>query len=115
MDRKRYTDNELKEMRQLKMEGKTFKEIAEIYGRTSSAVAQKFAKLGWISVLKWPPYEPESEHRVIAEETKPVTLNDFTPREIFKHLYKLGYRINKDGKIVCLVEQVVNIKDVLEN
>ena len=46
---------------------------------------------------------------------KPVkekTLDDFTPREIIRHMYNLGYRI-ENGKLVCIVHQVVNLKDII--
>lgn len=44
----------------------------------------------------------------------PVTLKDFSPREIIKHLHNLGYRIvGKDWKLVCIVEQTVNLKDII--
>lgn len=43
---------------------------------------------------------------------RPVSLSDFTPREIIKHMYKLGYRI-ENNQLVCIVKQVVNLKDVI--
>ena len=43
---------------------------------------------------------------------KPASLSDFTPREIIKHMYKLGYRI-ENNQHVCIVKQVVNLKDVI--
>lgn len=43
---------------------------------------------------------------------KEKTLKDFSPREIIKYLYDLGYRI-EDGKLVCFVKQTVNLKDII--
>lgn len=45
-----------------------------------------------------------------AQKTK--TLDDFQPRDIIKHLYKLGYRI-ENNKLVCMVKQTVNMRDII--
>ena len=50
-------------------------------------------------------------------EVKPVkekTLNDYSARELIKNLYDRGYRI-ENGKLICIVHQVVNIKDIINN
>ena len=40
------------------------------------------------------------------------TLSDFSPRDIIRHLYNLGYRI-ENNSLVCYTKQIVNIKDVI--
>lgn len=48
----------------------------------------------------------------IAKPVKEKTLNDFLPRELIKNLYERGYRI-ENGRLICIVHQVVNIKDII--
>lgn len=43
---------------------------------------------------------------------KPVSLSDFTPREIIKYMHGLGYRI-ENNQLVYYSKQVVNLKDVI--
>ena len=113
MNRKNYTQDELKEMRRLKAEGKTFAEIAKMFDRSEHAIAQKFSTLGWMGgfygVQKWET--PKEEKK---EEQPKVTLKDFQTREIIKYLYNIGYRI-ENNQLVCIVKQKVNIKDIIEN
>ena len=50
-------------------------------------------------------------------EVKPVkekTLNDYPARELIKNLYDRGYRL-ENGKLICIVHQVVNINDIIKN
>ena len=113
MNNKHYTQQELNEMRRLKAEGKTFKEIAQAFNRSEHAIAQKFSSLGWMGrfygVQKW-----DTQQEVERKEEKPkVTLKDFQPREIIKYLYSIGYRI-ENNQLVCHVKQVVNMKSILE-
>ena len=42
---------------------------------------------------------------------KQKTLNDFTPREIIKHLYDLGYRI-ENNKLYVVTRREVKLSDV---
>ena len=46
---------------------------------------------------------------------KEKTLDDFTPREIFKHLYKLGYRLKDPKSLYCIIKQPVNLEDIIHN
>lgn len=57
--------------------------------------------------------KPDKE-LMITTPVKEKTLNDFPPRDIIKHLYNLGYRI-EDGKLVCYVRQNVNVKDIINS
>lgn len=60
----------------------------------------------------------EVQNQEVVVQLKPVepvrekTLDDFQPRELIKHLYKLGYRI-EDNRLVCYVRQTVNVKDII--
>ncbi len=104
---KLFTKEELEQMRQMKNQGATYKEIGEMFGRSEATVQNKFSRLGWST-------QPQA-----AQMTPPPvrvrekTLDDFTPREIIKHLYNLGYRI-ENNQIVIVEKRVVNIKSVLE-
>jgi hypothetical protein len=52
-----------------------------------------------------------------AMQTQPVkekTLKDFQSRDMIKYLYDLGYRI-ENNQLVCLVKQVVNVKDIIHS
>lgn len=58
--------------------------------------------------------QTKPEPQVIYKEKivyKDKTLDDFTARDMIRHLYKLGYRI--DGTLYCLVKQSVNVKDII--
>ena len=48
----------------------------------------------------------------IVKPVKEKTLDDFSPRELIKNLYDRGYRI-ENGRLICIVHQVVNIKDII--
>lgn len=48
----------------------------------------------------------------VVKPVKEKTLDDFPPRELIKNLYERGYRI-ENGKLICIVHQVVNVKDII--
>ena len=101
---KKYTEQELNDMRQMKEQGATYKQIGEMLGRTELAVQQKFCEMGWTK-----PSQPA----VAGEQPKQrAKLSDFTPREIIKYLYDLGYRI-EDNRIVLVQKKYVNLKSSL--
>ena len=45
---------------------------------------------------------------------KEKTLKDFKSRDMIKYLYDMGYRI-ENNQLVCLVKQVVNVKDIIHS
>jgi hypothetical protein len=45
------------------------------------------------------------------EYVQTKTLDDFTPRQIMKHMYKLGYRVK--GELVRIVEQKICLNDII--
>ena len=88
--------------------------------------------LSWEVILKEPTLSlPEDQdikeiakamngfkNPVVNESKAPVkekTLDDFTPREIFKHLYKLGYRLKDPKSLYCIIKQPVNLEDIIHN
>ena len=70
--------------------------------------------------------KPNSETKALPAESKeeqpapapaPVkekTLKDFKSRDMIKYLYDMGYRI-ENNQLVCLVKQVVNVKDIIHS
>lgn len=103
---KLFTKEELEQMRQMKNQGATYKEIGEMFGRSEATVQNKFSRLGWST-------QPQAAQMTPPVRVREKTLDDFTPREIIKHLYNLGYRI-ENNQIVIVEKRVVNIKSVLE-
>lgn len=120
---KDYTTTELAEIKGYLKDGCNYAEIGELMGRSRKAIEQLALHQGWtrgrfressdnVSPV-WKTTVAETE--VKKSEPVPVkekTLFDFTPREIIKHMYNLGYRI-EDNKLVCIVKQVVNVKDII--
>jgi hypothetical protein len=45
------------------------------------------------------------------EYVQTKTLDDFTPRQIMKHMYKLGYRVK--GELIRIVEQKICLNDII--
>ena len=120
-----YSDWEWEEMQKMRKEGKTYREIAEKFGRTAGAVYMKFyaesgrkrkmeiEKKHKVNVII-PGDEPKKEAPVV-QPPKPVrekALHDFTPREIIRHLYEIGYRI-EDGQLIVIEKKVVNLMSVI--
>ena len=109
----------------LKREGATYREISEMLGIPYGTLsAQKYRKsiampddrgpLKKTKVKKAEHATPLSpvNHDVNAPVTvKEKTLDDFPPREIFKHLYKIGYRT--EGKIYYMKKEYVNQNSVI--
>ena len=120
---KDYTTTELAEIKGYLKDGCNYAEIGELMGRSRKAIEPLALHQGWtrgrfressdnVSPV-WKTTVAETE--VKKSEPVPVkekTLFDFTPREIIKHMYNLGYRI-EDNKLVCIVKQVVNVKDII--
>lgn len=116
---KHYTQEELEQMREMRKQGATYKEIADMFGRTENSIMVKFSTMGWSAA------NPSKANRTQAGTPKELTtvpdklvrklqLSDFEPREMIKYLYNLGYRI-KNNKLVFVTEKVVNMKAVLED
>ena len=122
---KDYTTNELAEIKGYLKDGCTIAEIAELMGRSKKSIENTILRQGWTrgrfressdnAVPVWKTMVVETENELKKAETAPVkekTLFDFAPRDMIKHLYNLGYRI-EDNKLVCVVRQVVNVKNII--
>lgn len=122
---KDYTTNELAEIKGYLKDGCSQEEIAELMGRSKKSIQNTILRQGWTkgrfressdnAVPVWKTTVVETEQELKKNEPVPVkekTLSDFTPREIIRYMYNLGYRI-EDNKLVCIVKQVVNVKDII--
>lgn len=105
--------------------GMSDKDIAYTFNRTSNAIRavrgrRERGGYKWLTDSKSKPeiknieFEVEPDQPVLVENKKPASLDDFAPRDIIKHLYNLGYRIEDNG-LVCYVKQKVLLKDILNN
>ena len=113
---KPYTQEELEQMREMRKQGATYKEIADMFGRTENAIMVKFSGMGWSvsNPSKAKRLQPKELTTVPDKLVRKLQLSDFEPREMIKYLYNLGYRI-KNNKLVFVTEKVVNMKAVLED
>lgn len=114
-----YSQKELEDLVKMHDQGATNKEIAEMLGRSEGSVATKLWQLKKtrVAVKKEAPAPaiatPQPMTKTVVIPAKQKTLDDFTPREMIQHLWKMGYRI-EDGKLVCYQRMVVNMGDVLK-
>lgn len=92
-------------MKELRKEGFSYAEIAQELGRSLDAIEGKFFILNRQE-------EKEREVNEKPESPEKKGLSDYTPREIFKYLYALGYRLDKDG-LYMLSKQRVNLQSVI--
>ena len=117
---------------QLRKEGKSYKEIQNLTGRSWQTIknwmynnVEYKDRLKGGTVINYPEHctsktTVETDINIptpktLIEDHEPVmekTLNDFTPREIIKNMYERGYRI-ENGELVCIVKQRVNLKDII--
>ena len=115
MKKKKYTVEEIFTIAEMKRNGATAREIAEKLGRTPKAISlylmhqrQKFGQSAPTRTDK----EPKEVQPAVAPKAK--TLEDFPPREMIKHLYNLGYRI--EGDELWFVQKTrVKLGDILQN
>lgn len=109
-------------MRELKIQGASYKDLAQMFDRPQNSIQIKFSELGWTGENLFnkddePVAEDKTEDTVTQDghtiRRKPQ-LSDFQPREMIKYLYNMGYRI-KNNKLMFIYEQVVNMKSILED
>lgn len=124
---KDYTTTELAEIKGYLKDGCNCAEIAELVGRSKKSIENTILRQGWTRgrfkessdnvAPVWKTTVVETQQELKKVEPVPVkekTLFDFPPRELIKHLYNLGYRIEgSDWKLVCTVKQTVNLKDII--
>lgn len=122
---KDYTTTELAEIKGYLKDGCTYAEIGELMGRSRKAIEQLVLHQGWTNgrfkessdntVPVWKTTVIKTQEELKKSEPVPIkekTLFDFMPRDMIKHLYNLGYRI-EDNKLVYIVKQTVNLKDII--
>ena len=108
----KYTKEELEQMLMLREQGATWKELSEIYGRTPHGIEQRLYTYKKERELRGGA-EPAKVEEQPKRLVKMPTLADFSPRDMIKHLYSLGYRI-ENNQLVVVQRKVVNIQDVLK-
>jgi len=119
--RKPYTADECLLILKLREDGCQANEIAEKTGRTVNAIYSFFQhyKDGNLPLRQVDKAFKEREAAVAGpkEQVAPVpvkqkTLDDFSPREMIKHLYGKGYRII-NGEIYQVVKTKINLSDII--
>ena len=110
-----YKPDEWLQMMQMRYDGKSFAEIAGAVGREEKAVTKRFYhknkeyKEFKIKMYKeTTPAVPPKTVTVVKEKT----LDDFSPRDIIKHLYNLGYRIENNA-LVYYSKQYIKLNDIV--
>ncbi len=108
-----YTNDEWQRMMKMRYEGKSMKEIADAIGRLESAVSKRFAlKSKEYKEYKIKMYTENTPAVPPPASTKEKTLSDFSPRDIIKHLYNLGYRIENNA-LVYYSKQYIKLNDIV--
>lgn len=105
----RFTNDEIATIINLKEQGLTNKDVALYTGKTEHQVRDLLFRL-----KKREKSTQKEEAKVsVPDPIRPEkTLNDFDPRDLFKQLYDLGYRIDDKG-IYVMVKQYVNLKSII--
>ena len=121
---KDFTTTEISEICSYLKDGCTYAEIGELMGRTKKSIQNLVYRNRWTdgriktvsTTHEALDMVPETKTpKILVEDHSPViekTLRDFTPREIIKYMYELGYRI-EDNQLVCIVKQKVNVKVII--
>lgn len=108
----KYTDGQRKEWLKMREEGYTYPEIALITeipeGTLRSQLSLYKKRHGIVEVPKSTETKVSDKEipKEVAVEKKPVSLSDFSSREIIKYLYSLGYRIDEGGLYVLEKKRV---------
>ena len=102
-------------------QGKSCISIAEALGRSRSCISRYFQHVKENPALlpdsvkeQHPAEIPKIVNDLTVKDDVKLSLYNFQPRDIIKHLYNLGYRID-NNRLVCLVKQPVNLKDIINN
>ena len=113
----KFTPEEDENILRLKESGYTYKQISEVLTRHS-----KEAIMNRYYYIMHTNENPNREVLQPADQAQPqpqprqsgrkVTLHDFTPREMIKHLYDLGYRL-EDGKLILVQKTVIKLGDII--
>ena len=106
--------------------GASIQDISKRVGRTTSSVRTRLNIMGLHISERDAKHKPEENvakpiknedsptpaAEAVCQPQKQKTLNDFSPREIIRHMYNLGYRI-KGGDLYQIVEKKVLLNDIL--
>ena len=117
MKGRKFTNMEEAIIKDMFHRGASAKDIAKRINRTESAIRARLCLMGLKFSERDAKHEPEPvkqntpAHEPIKVEVREKTLDDFTPRQIFKHLDKLGYRFGDE--VYCIKKVKVNIQDIL--
>ena len=103
---KRWTTEEITTIASMRAEGKPYREIAEAIGRSKHSVEQYASSLRKGTALSAEKESPARE--------KQKTLDDFTPRQMIRKLYEMGYRI-EGNELILIEKHVVNIFSILND
>ena len=103
----RYTQNEVEIIKSMRSQNVPYKKIGETLGRSEAAISLFCQRLERNIAL-----QKADEAVKLVESQK--SLKAFTPREMIKYLYSLGYRI-KNNELVVLEERKVNLLDIINN
>lgn len=61
MNHKHYTKEELAQMKKLRDEGASYKELADMFNRTEKAIGLKFCEMGWAANINTHPDKVKKE------------------------------------------------------
>lgn len=107
MNKRENYKEEMEEIIDLRNQGFKLDEIAEITGIPKGTISCRLSRLK----ASGAGMEKKEKGESNAAEVKEKTLDDFAPRDIFKHLHKLGYRL--EGKVYMMTKQYVNIQSII--
>ena len=113
---KKFSESEWHDIVEMRKEGATYRQIAEMFGRTERSIVLKFQAMGLSKKRGAKKEQPVfGEPKVITQDghrlVKVKTLDDFEPREMIRHLYKLGYRI--EGQLYHVKRTLVKLGDIV--
>lgn len=91
-------------------QGATFAEIAEMVGRSATAVGCKLNELGYFARKKESAPKPETIQVDGKTLVKVKTLDDYPARDLIKNLFDRGYRI-ENNKLYYIHKKEVNLAD----
>ena len=115
---KRYTEEDIQTWVDLKNQGISYANISKTFnipnGTIRSIISQR-RKKGTLPKSSQNP-KITVAGPVVPTIVKEKTLDDFSPREIIKHMYNLVYRIDENGLYVIeTLKHRVKINDIITN
>ena len=100
---KRLSTDEWNEIKKMRSEGATIVELSKMYNCSRDMLQRRFRAEA----------QPMVETTIPAPRTpREKTLHDFTPRQMIRHLYNMGFRI-EGNQIILIEKKVINIESDL--